>query len=408
MKKNLNKQFLMIKLIILILTVILLFLPIHFFEYLDESMQPFLMDASIFVPDSWIIFLYIFLGGVVLNLIGIKKNVRHWDFIIALGGFLIYLILIILTLMDGWMNGFGFYPGFYILISILVIILIEKIKISKETQIADSKTMREEIRAQEQPFLRETEHKEIQEGKREFIEAIDYRTKTNANFPERWAMKYGKKPSEKENFQYFQEFEGKISSEVMDPNYFHLKLVHLLEDLDYRIEINTPPISETQHDVRYYDINGEIVGTIKKAKKKSGKKQSFTKPIIGAIFLVISAILLFLFILNIIPGLLFAFTSITISIVLIPIGFYLIILFVIKLFKNPSLKNYTKIFLIERGTAYSGIKKTAENNPNNSFSYPVINSNMKISLAGAADSMDKEKLKKDLKTISEMIQETVK
>ncbi|MHA1500198.1 MAG: hypothetical protein ACTSRT_21950, partial [Promethearchaeota archaeon] len=119
-------------------------------------------------------------------------------------------------------------------------------------------------------------------------------------------------------------------------------------------------------------------------------------------------ILLFLFILNIIPGLLFAFTSITISIVLIPIGFYLIILFVIKLFKNPSLKNHTKIFLIERGTAYSGIKKTAGNNPNDYFSYPVINSNMKISLAGAVNSMDSEKLEKDLKTISEMIQETVK
>ncbi|MHA1824131.1 MAG: hypothetical protein ACTSXM_09785, partial [Promethearchaeota archaeon] len=126
--------------------------------------------------------------GVVLNLIGIKKNVRHWDFIIALGGFLVYLILTFLYVnngfVGGWMIGFGFYPGFYILITILVIILIEKIsilvkiKIPKETQIADSKTMKEELKAQEQPFLRETEHKEIQEGKREF------RTKTNANFPE--------------------------------------------------------------------------------------------------------------------------------------------------------------------------------------------------------------------------------
>ena len=409
MRAKLSLPFIVTKLLITILTILLFFVPLHYITYLDGYTDIVIRGVYLGSLDLYSVFLYIFIAGVGLNLLGIWKNLWIWDFIIALAGFIVYLTFNILNL--SWLISIDFSIGFYIVISVLILIFIEKFWARKAPQKVESITTEKaliiETEEQKETHIRDyREISEIQDGKREFIEELEFneRIKTDSNFPERWAMKYGKKPFEKENFQFFQEREVQFSSEVIDPIYFHLKMLHLIEDLNYRIEINKPPISETHQDIGYYEINGEIMGTIRKSKRKSGKKQSPIKLIFGAIFLIVSILLIFVLILNIIPDLLFTF--ILFLIVLVPLSLYLIIVFLLNFFNNLP-KGYIKIYLIEHGSAYSGIKKLKEKSPNETFIYPIINTNLKISLAGSIYSMGKDKLEKDLKIISEVIEDTL-
>lgn len=244
------------------------------------------------------------------------------------------------------------------------------------------------------------------------------RIKTNADFPERWAMIYGKKPKERENFLFFKDIELNFSPKLFHPNYFHLKIVHFIEELGYRIEINKPPLSTGNHQDRNwtsalgsYDLNGTIKASIRTSIRKG--TLILISLIVGIIFLVVSIVLIAILIndLLILKQMenIIRFSLFYVFLFLSAIAAILILLFLLnfKKTRGQTLNGYTNIYLIEQGVAYFGEKEIRDEvkKPIESIKMPLIAMDMKISIASAVKSMDLDKSRVDISKLWEKIEE---
>ena len=233
---------------------------------------------------------------------------------------------------------------------------------------------------------------------------ISDRVKTDADFPERWALKFGKKPKEKEDFQYFKEYELDFPPDLFDPNFLHLKLVHYIEDLNYRIEENKPPINRAfvikdDNPILNYDLDGAIKGTIH-ASKDSNYSKKYDNLILGIIFLIIGiALIVTSFIISNLALFLIGFILIAISICL------LILFFTGK--RNELTAGYMNIYVLEKGIVHFGSRKFKDNviNPSITTKLPITSSRIIISIAFAVKLMDDKKTREDLVKLSQKIEE---
>ena len=312
--------------------------------------------------------------------------------------------------------------GFILFVPAFLNFLTKRSEIKKDQEGSPQKIVeysRPDILEEERPkILYESITKPYTPIKEEKILNRSERIKTNADFPERWAMIYGKKPKERENFLFFKDIELNFSPKLFHPNYFHLKIVHFIEELGYRIKINKPPLSTGNHQDRNwtsalgsYDLNGTIKASIRTSRRKSAL--ILISLIIGIIFLVVSIVLIAILIndllilkllenivrLSLFYVFLFLFAIATILILLFLLNF--------KKVRGQTQIGYTNIYLIEQGIAYFGEKEIRDEvkKPIESTKMPLIGMDMKISIASAVKSMDLDKSREDISKLWEKIEE---
>lgn len=232
------------------------------------------------------------------------------------------------------------------------------------------------------------------------------RIKTKAGFPERWAMIYGEKPTENENFEHFKELEIEKPSSTYHPNYLHLSIEHLIEDKGYRIESSEKPLAQTDDSYKFYDLNGTIKGSVKVKLGGNLEFASITLLLLGTGFLFTSLILIFI---NLIQVGFYAPIVLSTLFILIPLSLIFPIYYFIKSLKESSLKEigYTNIYVLEQGSAYYGreTKGMEIKDAQRTLQNPSIGFKMKLSFATSVKMMDLEDAKNDLDAIVAKVQE---
>lgn len=368
----------------------------------------------------------------------IKKSIKKPDKLIIGIIFLIFSLVFFIIIMINF--ELLYYSEFSIKLIFLLIIgcslcigviffvpsflnfLTKRSEIKKDQEGSPQKIVeysRPDILEEERPkILYESITKPYTPRKEEKILNRSERIKTNADFPERWAMIYGKKPKERENFLFFKDIELNFSPKLFHPNYFHLKIVHFIEEIGYRIKINKPPLSTGNHQDRNwtsalgsYDLNGTIKASIRTSRNKSAL--ILISLIIGIIFLVVSIVLIAilindLLILKLLENIV-RFSLFYVFLFLFAIAAILILLFLLnfKKTRGQTLNGYTNIYLIEQGVAYFGEKEIRDEvkKPIESTKMPLIAMDMKISIASAVKSMDLDKSREDISKLWEKIEE---
>ena len=406
-----RKLLIITKPVILLLSILTLIIP--WYTRTDD----FLIDFSyaMNLPSTWL-----FYAGIVINFLIIRdkaifKTLGEIGVYIACFGFLLFLFLSypIAYLIEGPGALPSFRESFYFAIIILVLILVEYFFRDKILYIKPSRkektpteVVEEEMSKQpalEQPILVESPPEQVvQQTMQENLERIE-RVKTNADFPERWALIYGKKPTERENFQNFKDIELNFTFNSSHPNYFHLKMIHLLEDLNYRIEVNTPPLTyhDTSKFVGFTELNGLIKATMQTS-RKFVKHLKFMQFIIGLISVIISLIL----IITLFSGFSSFDNNLKMLLILfgffvfLPIGILFLSLFIFSLVqqKASDVEGYSNIYILEQGVASYGLYKT-KSTLNNVIEYQKnsnISAMMKLSIASAVKLMDLTETNRDI------------
>ncbi|MBD3214744.1 MAG: hypothetical protein GF311_19190 [Candidatus Lokiarchaeota archaeon] len=249
--------------------------------------------------------------------------------------------------------------------------------------------------------LKQREQKEEPEDERKPILDRYDRMDTRADFPERWALIHGKKPTEREDFEHFQEITIEKSSSTYHPNFLHLLIQNLVEDRGFRLEISEKPLPQTDdNSYSFYDLNGSIKGSIR---VKLGGKIEFASMsilLLGIGYLLTSILLL---IADFIQNGIFGSISFISAFILIPLSFIFLIYYIIQSLKRSSLREigYTNIYVLERGSAYYGREYTGKDNNETEkmFHNPAIGFKMILSFATCVKMMDIDDAKRDLDEI---------
>ncbi len=226
------------------------------------------------------------------------------------------------------------------------------------------------------------------------------RIETKADFPERWAMIHGKRPTEKETFMHFKDLEIEKPSSTIHPNYLHLLIRHLLENKGYRIEDSKKPLESTGDSYNFYDLNGFIKGSIKLESK--GKVQLIDSNILllGIAFIFTSLLLILT---NLVQENPLFLKFLVVLFVFIPLSSIFVIYYVTRSLKQstPSKLAYTNLYVLEEGSAYYGREYEGierEENPK-IIKNPLIGFNLKLSFATCVKKMDIDEAKNDLDEI---------
>ncbi len=323
--------------------------------------------------------------------------------IIGIALLLINIILTSLTLSleIGFIIAIISLCGFVVnLILMIKIPVVSKERVSKEKK--DEKLISRE--SMEGSFEKVGERREVYQPEdqtlvtttpREIDSERFERVSTKADFPERWALMYGKKPKEKENFRFFKEVELDIQPTLYHPSFFHLNLLDFLENLNYRIEVNNPPVNDTNSYLTSTILDGSIKASIRTSRKLSGAGGKLILLILGAIFLALSIVLLLL--------LQFSFFLVFLAISLILLLAYIISLIIGK---KSTQKGYSSLYVLERGISYTGMKAVEKKlgETTETQKMPLIATQMKISIAGAEKLMNLEQIKEDIEKLSNKIE----
>jgi len=255
---------------------------------------------------------------------------------------------------------------------------------------------------------KERETEELPEKKEPEVLTKTNRIETKADFPERWAMIHGEKPTEQENFKHFRELEIEKSNFNYHPNYLHLLIKNEIENFGYRIEFSEKPLSLDKEDASYQfqDLDGSIKGGFKVSTEGKFIFINSNILLIGISFLLASAILLLTNM--ILPN--FSIILFILSIVvLIPLSSLFVIYYIFKSLQRSTLKEigYTNIYVLEQGSAYYGreTKGMKLEDAQRTLQKPSIGFKMRISFATCVKMMDLEDAKKDLDSLVARIQE---
>lgn len=252
--------------------------------------------------------------------------------------------------------------------------------------------------------MEKTKEEEEKQEKKPILERYN-RIETKADFPERWALIHGKKSTEQEDFEHFQEMTIEKSSSTYHPNFLHLLIQNLVEDRGYRLEISEKPLPQTDDNAyNFYDLNGSIKGSIR---VKLGGKIEFASMsilLLGIGYLLTSIILLLA---DFIQNGTFGSISFISAFILIPLSFIFLIYYIIQSLKRSSLREigYTNIYVLERGSAYYGREYTGKDNNETQkmLQNPAIGFKMILSFATCVKMMDINDAKRDLDEIIEEV-----
>ncbi|TXT58699.1 MAG: membrane protein of unknown function [Promethearchaeota archaeon] len=246
-------------------------------------------------------------------------------------------------------------------------------------------------------YLKIRKREEFVKANKNTILKMQERIETKADFPERWSLIHGEKPTERENFLHFQELEIEKPLSTYHPNYLHLILKNAVEDLGYRIEQSQKPLLEKDYSFNYYDLYGLIRGGIKTSSLRKGLSEGrIFKSILGVSILIISIILV---ILNLIGAYFSIWLLFFALCALIPLSIVFLLSF------SPRIKGYGNIYIIEQGIAYYGKQYIYRENQKEGevLETPKIGFKLKISLGAAVKSMSPKKVRGDLEKLSEII-----
>ncbi|MBD3213426.1 MAG: hypothetical protein GF311_12535 [Candidatus Lokiarchaeota archaeon] len=230
------------------------------------------------------------------------------------------------------------------------------------------------------------------------------RVETKADFPERWAMIFGEKPSEEENFKHFKEFEIEKPISTYHPNYFHQLILNEIENKGYRIEKSEKPIKEEGDSYQFQDLRGLIKGSIKV--QTEGELKLLKSPIlvIGITFLILSGILI---VTNILLENFSIIHFLITLVIFVPFSLIFIIFYLVKSLQQSILSNvgYTNIYILEQGSAYYGreYKGIDSEEVQKAIQNPAIGFKITLSFATSVKMMDIEDAKRDLDAIVEKI-----
>lgn len=359
------------------------------------------------------LFLQIFLIGVCTNIVIIFK--KKICLIIGLIGIIVAFIGYFGSLFSIGgipVSGFAGLGGLVIMIFEAILLIKKELKKSSKGRIEEKVISQESLEKSsgKQLYASEEEILAIQPTREMEIERFE-RVATKADFPERWALMYGKKPKEKESFKYFNEIELNMKPMLYHPNYFHLNLINYLEDLSYRIEENNPPINEI-HNSSYLTstlLDGSIKASIRTSRKSLGTPKMLLRLIFGIFFLVFSiiSVIITLEYFNspdeyFLKLLFFSFFFISLATSLI-----LLLPYIIDLIKGNKLNGYSNIYVLERGITYTGMKQEEKkmSETTETQKMPLIATKLTISIAGAVKLMSADRLKEDIKKLSKTIED---
>jgi len=258
------------------------------------------------------------------------------------------------------------------------------------------------------PASRISKKKEALPSKPEELSRQD-RMKTNADYPERWALRQGLKPFEKENFQCFKEMTIDFQSKHLNPNFLHQKISYELENMGYRLLDNKKPLKSLRDldrnsfkDGSIFPLKGQIKAQIR---TERNRKES---PYLFVFFISIFLIIL--------GGFGVIFTSLT-SLFYALLFLELLIIFLIMLglgiggvifyFRiipraSESIKGWANIYVLEEGFAYIGSFIRKEENY--SYTMPIQSIELIITIAGAINKMSHSELQNDIINLKEQIQ----
>jgi len=343
-----------------------------------------LISEMSYYGQFFIAILYIiYILGISLSFIGAIKYeicsiIEKFGIILALFSLLGYFIYMLIIIMVYFALGYSLQIGYYFALISAIIISFD-------------------IFVFRGYLLKMREREEFKRAEKELILEMSDRIETKADFPERWSLIHGVKPTEAENFIHFQEVEVEKPLSTYHPNYLHLILKNAIEDLGYRIEKSQKPLVEDDYYFNYYDLYGLIRGGIKTSSLRKGFSEGrILKFILGITFLTTSLILI---ILNLIGGNFSIWLFLLALCILIPISVVFLLSF------SPKIKGYGNIYVIEQGIAYYGMlyKYNKEEITEEHLEMPEIGFKLKISLAGAVKSISAEKVKTDLNQLSNII-----
>ncbi|MBD3202041.1 MAG: hypothetical protein GF316_18640 [Candidatus Lokiarchaeota archaeon] len=370
-------------------TVLIIFIIGYLLVYSNIELTQYIEVTRNFVKSMHLILMI----AIIVSYIGFieKKITNIVEKVGILTGFSVITIIMIVEFLNNLINSsryFIYELGTYIIFLSTVVSCIDLYIIRK--LINDKKRKKKKDTEEEQQI--------------NILERYS-RIETKADFPERWALIHGNKPTEKEDFIHFKEIKIEKESSKHHPNYLHLIIEHLIEDKGYRIETSEKPLKDEDDSYKFYDLNGLIKGGIKVSLKGKLGFASISILIIGILFLLVSILLL---ISNLILLIFNLFLIILSVLVLIPFSSLFLIYYLIKTLKSSSFRKlgYINIYVLERGIAYYGREYAGIETESSEkiIKKPTIGFKLKISFATCVKTMDANNAIKDLDEIISKIQ----
>ncbi len=371
-----NVYSIMIKSITIVFIILSLIIP-----WISVTLSDYIPLARALV----VILFLIYSIGISFNLIGIVKHdltsiVEEASLITALISLAFYFLLSIIIIIIYHSKNITFELGYYLALFSLLLVSMDRYALRSYYE-----------NKPEGP-------RKVKRQKEERMLDFSDRTKTNADFPERWALIHGEKPTEKETFLSFKELEINSSLSKLHPNYIHLKMKNILEQLGYRIKSNQVPLEMNDDTYIFYDLYGKLKASIK-TQVENVLDFVTLDGLISVIFFIIISILLVL--LNLFRGIHSYLLLIFCLFILIPLSILFLMLLI------PEFRGYTHIYVLEQGNAWYGRDCTDDAGGSKSryFESPVLGFNQIISLGLAVKHMNIGKAKQDLDMLYKKLKE---